>query len=92
VDIKNAKNRAKTTKLWLKQILGLICKLKLSSRAKLKKTGPIRKGFHKVGGPGCNFRKTQGCLNKNARVSKRIGSDPLDRDLAVRIKSGADDR
>jgi hypothetical protein len=45
VDIKNAKNGAKTTKLWLKQVLGLICKLKLSSRAKLKKTGPNRKGF-----------------------------------------------
>jgi hypothetical protein len=26
VDIKNAKNGAKTTKLWLKQVLGLICK------------------------------------------------------------------
>jgi hypothetical protein len=45
VDKKNAKNGAKTTKLWPKQVLGLICKLKLSSRAKLKKIGPIRKGF-----------------------------------------------
>jgi hypothetical protein len=26
VDIKNAKNGVKTTKLWLKQVLGLICK------------------------------------------------------------------
>jgi hypothetical protein len=44
VDIKNAKNGAKTTKLWLKQVLGLICKQKLSFGAKLKKTGPIRNG------------------------------------------------
>jgi hypothetical protein len=45
VYIKNAKNGVKMTKLWLKQFLGLICKLKLSSLAKLKKQDLIAKGF-----------------------------------------------
>jgi hypothetical protein len=34
VDIKNTKNGAKTTKLWLKQVLGLNCKEFLSFWAK----------------------------------------------------------
>jgi hypothetical protein len=67
VDIKNAKNGAKTAKLWLKQVLGLICKLKLNLGAKLKKTGPIRKGFLKVEGPGCKPEETQGFMRKSAR-------------------------
>ena len=38
MDIKNTKNGAKTTKIWLKKLQGLICeKLKLSG-AKLQET------------------------------------------------------
>jgi hypothetical protein len=46
----------------------LICKYKLSSQAKLKKTGPISKDFPMVEGLVCKSGKTQGFLNKNARV------------------------
>jgi hypothetical protein len=45
VDIKNAKNGAKTSKLWIKQVLGLICKESLVFGLKQKKTGLNRKGF-----------------------------------------------
>jgi hypothetical protein len=45
VDIKNAKNGAKTTKLWIKQVLGLICKEYKVLGLKQKKTGLIREGF-----------------------------------------------
>jgi hypothetical protein len=64
VDIKNAKNRAKPTKLWLKQVLELICKLKLSFGAKLKKAGPTRKGFLRWKGRVANLEKLRALFAK----------------------------
>jgi hypothetical protein len=51
VDIKNAKNEAKTKKLRPKQDQGLICKETKARRAKPKKPGPNRKETYTVGGP-----------------------------------------
>jgi hypothetical protein len=45
MDIKNAKNRAKTQKIRLKQVSGTYLQIKIKFRAKLKKTGPNCKGF-----------------------------------------------
>jgi hypothetical protein len=42
VDIKNAKNGVKMTKIWLKQVYGLNCKENETSWAKTKKSGPNR--------------------------------------------------
>jgi hypothetical protein len=53
----------------------------LSFRAKLKKTGHIRKGFLKVEGPGCKTEETRGFICKSARLHWGV-------DLSHRIAIG----
>jgi hypothetical protein len=48
----------------------------LSFRAKLKKTGHIRKGFLKVEGLGCKTEETRGFICKSARLRWGVDLSP----------------
>jgi hypothetical protein len=88
VDIKNAKNGVKTTKIRLKQVQGLKCKENETSWAKTKKTGLNREKTLRWKDLVVNLRKRGGFLAKTRGQGEGDGSDLLDHDPAAGIAGG----